>query len=1062
MKARWLGTCLGLVAALLLFASGAQAVHEFPTGLQLDGNVLHSCPPAPDTGFCASSQQDWADLFTVTDNTTAGTEIVAPNTSVIGGSDPDFTNASFIRDFESGSSCTLNSLSTTFCAADDTTFATGSKDTLDITNGGWQCTHSNNVNSKIDIMNTYAASYTIPTGQANAGDQVLYFGMEKNKNNGTNDVGFWFLQHDANCSSPTHANWTGSPHTVGDVLVVSEFSSGGGVSSIFAYKWVGGSNPLVQIAAASGGASDCKTALAGDTICATTNSGAHQFNGNITTPWLTSDATLGVGHTVVPPDFFEGGIDLTRAFGSSGSTAPNCFNTFVGDTRSSTSLGSTLFDFARGHLQNCGARITISPLTAVNEVNHTHTLTVHVDTRNGSTFTPAPDGTLVTLSLLNNAAGATFVNGNTCTTTSGTCTVQIISSTTGTVDIHATSTVTLPDGTTSTVETDGTDSNSIDAVKRYVDGRIGLSPLTAINGVNQAHTITATVQQDDGLPAGAPGDNATGFGAAPDGTLVTFSLLNNTAGATFVSGNTCTTTGGTCTVQINSTTAGSVDIHATATFSVGGVSLTRATGTGAPNSADANKKYVDANISITPNSAVNEVRHAHTFTITTTAIPAGTTPSLTSLTVSVSPTPDSSTTCTPTGTGNTRTCTVTINSNSAGTFTANATAIWSFSDGTNTASVTRSTSGNSGPGGSGSATKRFVDARISLSPLSAVNEVNHVHTITATVQQNDGTGSGFLAAPDGTGVLFSLSSNSAGATFVSGNSCTTSGGTCSVQIISSSAGTVIIHATTTFSVSGISLTRSTGDGLSGDSSDATKRYVDARISVSPLTATNPVGTPHTITATVSQDDGLPAGATGGDAVTGFGPAPNSTLVMFSLTNSNGATATFVGGVNTCSTSGGTGQCSVQINSPTAGHVVIHATTTFNVGGVSLTRATGDGLSGDSADAQKDYVSAAINTGQKLVISDFAKPTGFGTPTGTVTFQLFATSDCSGTPLYSSGPITLVNGLAQTTSSPSLTLTNNGTYNWLVSYSGDANNLPSTSPCGTENTTISGNTPGIVP
>jgi hypothetical protein len=104
------------------------------------------------------------------------------------------------------------------------------------------------------------------------------------------------------------------------------------------------------------------------------------------------------------------------------------------------------------------------------------------------------------------------------------------------------------------------------------------------------------------------------------------------------------------------------------------------------------------------------------------------------------------------------------------------------------------------------------------------------------------------------------------------------------------------------------------------------------------------------------------------------------------------------------------------------------------------------------------------TGQKVVISDFAKPTGFGTPTGTVDFKLFTNSTCSGTPLYDSGPVTLVNGLASTdgaaTQPPPLSA--NGTYYWLVSYSGDANNEPSTSPCGTEQTTISGNTPGVDP
>jgi hypothetical protein len=139
----------------------------------------------------------------------------------------------------------------------------------------------------------------------------------------------------------------------------------------------------------------------------------------------------------------------------------------------------------------------------------------------------------------------------------------------------------------------------------------------------------------------------------------------------------------------------------------------------------------------------------------------------------------------------------------------------------------------------------------------------------------------------------------------------------------------------------------------------TNRTPDARISIAPLDDTNGIGEAHLLTATVQQDDRKAANTGGGDAVTGFGPAPNGTTVTFSLTNSNGATATFVGGVNTCATTGGT--CSVSINSPTAGTVVIHATTTFSVNGVSLTRATGPGVGtavGD--DARKVYIQGTLS------------------------------------------------------------------------------------------------------
>jgi hypothetical protein len=86
---------------------------------------------------------------------------------------------------------------------------------------------------------------------------------------------------------------------------------------------------------------------------------------------------------------------------------------------------------------------------------------------------------------------------------------------------------------------------------------------------------------------------------------------------------------------------------------------------------------------------------------------------------------------------------------------------------------------------------------------------------------------------------------------------------------SASAGQVTGHATVTLTVGGVTLTRET-NGLAGNSGDAVKTFVDARIVITP-NATNEVGDPHTFTVTVLQDDGLTA-AQGGDGVTGFTPA----------------------------------------------------------------------------------------------------------------------------------------------------------------------------------------------
>jgi hypothetical protein len=83
-------------------------------------------------------------------------------------------------------------------------------------------------------------------------------------------------------------------------------------------------------------------------------------------------------------------------------------------------------------------------------------------------------------------------------------------------------------------------------------------------------------------------------------------------------------------------------------------------------------------------------------------------------------------------------------------------------------------------------------------------------------------------------------------------------------------------------------------------------------------------------------------------------APDGTVINYSLTNSGGATAVFVG-PSTCTTAGGTGSCTVVISSPTAGSTTIHAATTVVVGGVSLVRATGDSRPGDSPDAVKNWI-----------------------------------------------------------------------------------------------------------
>jgi hypothetical protein len=369
----------------VIFIPSALAVHDLQ--FQLDGDTSGTAysPPTPNGGVA----YDWNNVFNVADS--GGKETVSNNSANVG-SGKVFDAAAFTRDFETNATCPttsavgLNSTATTLCTGDDTTYATGSKDTLGIGNGGWQCNHDNNVNSKIDIMNSYVLQYTDPVSK----DKIFYFGVERNVSNGTNDVGVWFLQSGASCTAPTgHLNFTGQ-HLDGDTLVVAEQTSGGGVSTIKAFRWAASTDPTSpfygdggcidshdnfnpktggcnQLPIATG--SDCKTASGGDSICGTTNANcplpkkgttvppcALPWNGSVTTPWLTANGTS-VGHTIVSPDFFEGGIDITKAFQGAGGTVPSCFNTSVPDTRSSATPTATLFDYTLNQIGGCGGSL---------------------------------------------------------------------------------------------------------------------------------------------------------------------------------------------------------------------------------------------------------------------------------------------------------------------------------------------------------------------------------------------------------------------------------------------------------------------------------------------------------------------------------------------------------------------------------------------------------------------------------------------------------------------------------------------------------------------------------
>jgi hypothetical protein len=241
-----------------------------------------------------------------------------------------------------------------YALPDHSTYATGSKDTLSVS-PGWQCKKSNNVGDKTDILNAYSAAYTNPDN----GHLILYFGVELAAPNGDANVGMWFLQNEVDCDASGGGNvgFTGD-HKDGDVFVVSSFTNGGSQANVTAYEWVGDDN-TGGIGASTVGGALCGTPGDPDIVCAITNEAP------VNTPWNSPDKD---GGDLNPTEFFEGGIDLTAAFGTGSST---CFARFLGNTRSSQSLTATIFDFAGGELEVCRPS-TVLTKTASASVTYTY------------------------------------------------------------------------------------------------------------------------------------------------------------------------------------------------------------------------------------------------------------------------------------------------------------------------------------------------------------------------------------------------------------------------------------------------------------------------------------------------------------------------------------------------------------------------------------------------------------------------------------------------------------------------------------------------------------------
>src|SRR5439155_186580 len=144
------------------------------------------------------------------------------------------------------------------------------------------------------------------------------------------------------------------------------------------------------------------------------------------------------------------------------------------------------------------------------------------------------------------------------------------------------------------------------------------------------------------------------------------------------------------------------------------------------------------------------------------------------------------------------------------------------------------------------ASKTWADATIAITPATATNSVGTNHTLTITVTAvgttvGDGTATASITSGPGS--------------FVGSPKCSYTGAgataSCTVVITSATTGTTVVSATSSFPLtSDGSLTR-TPDPYTTHFRSASKTWADATIAITPATATNAVGTNHTLTITVT-------------------------------------------------------------------------------------------------------------------------------------------------------------------------------------------------------------------
>jgi len=256
----------------------------------------------------------------------------------------------------------------------------GSKDINDVS--AWRHTNGN-VPDKDDITNAYAAGYINPNpvshnGQVvhEAGDLIIYFGLDRYANNGDAFAGFWFFQDDVGLGpngtfQGVHKGRNGTER--GDLLVLVEYPQGANAQpEIKVYEWdpldADNDNVATNLDEIYS-SSNAKCDGSGNKLaCAITN-----VNNLTNAPEWPYTPKSGPASDLPKESFFEGGINVTRLLGG----ATPCFSSFLAETRSSRSETAQLKDFVLGNFDLCSIAVTKSCTAAVSTTDGGNSIVVN-------------------------------------------------------------------------------------------------------------------------------------------------------------------------------------------------------------------------------------------------------------------------------------------------------------------------------------------------------------------------------------------------------------------------------------------------------------------------------------------------------------------------------------------------------------------------------------------------------------------------------------------------------------------------------------------------------------